>query len=82
VIISVSPRPEVSGAGVGGRFAALFAMVCLVVAGTLYFLLFPRKRTGILSEHAAEDILEECGSVATNSPPIDSRWIGQLAPGE
>ena len=83
VVINIGwPRPEVYGAGAWGRFAALLATVGLIVAGTLYFLLFPRKRSGILSEHAAEDILEECGSVATDSPPIDSRWIGQLAPGE
>jgi hypothetical protein len=54
----------------------------LIIAGVLYFLLFQRKRTGILSEHAAEDILEECRSAANENPPVERRWIGQLAPGE
>ena len=52
------PRPEIYGAGAWSRFAALLATLGLIVAGALYFLLFQRKRTGILSEHAAEDILE------------------------
>ena len=83
VVINIGwPRPEVYGAGAWGRFAAVLATLGLIVAGALYFLLFQRKRTGILSEHAAEDILEERRSVANNNPPIESRWIGQLAPGE
>jgi urea carboxylase system permease len=81
VVINIGwPRPEVYGASAWARFAAPFATLALIVAGTLYFLLFQRKRTGILSEHAAEAILE-AESVATDIPPIDSRWIGQLAPG-
>jgi urea carboxylase system permease len=83
VVINIGwPRPEVYGTSAWGRFAAVFATLGLMVAGVLYFLLFQRKRTGILSEHAAEDILEECRSVANDNPPIESRWIGQLAPGE
>jgi hypothetical protein len=82
VVINIGwPRPEFYGASPWGRFAAPLATLALVVAGALYFLLFQRRRTGILSEHAAEDILES-QSVATDGPPIDSRWIGQLAPGD
>jgi urea carboxylase system permease len=83
VVINIGwPRPEVYGTSARGRFAAVLATLGLIVAGALYFLLFQRKRTGILSEHAAEDILEECRSVAIENPPIESRWIAQLAPGE
>ncbi len=83
VVINIGwPRPEVYGESAWGRFAAVLATCGLVVAGAIYFLLFQRKRTGILSEHAAEDILEERRSVANDNPPIESRWIGQLAPGE
>ncbi len=82
VVINIGwPRPEVYGAERWGRFAAPLATLGLIVAGALYFLLFQRKRTGILAEHAAEDILES-RSVATDDPPIECRWIGQLAPGE
>jgi hypothetical protein len=72
---------EIYGSGVWSRFAAPLATLALIVAGTLYYLLFQRKRTGILSEHAAGDILNS-RDVAREDPPIERRWIGQLAPGE
>jgi urea carboxylase system permease len=75
------PRVEIYGSGAWSRFAAPLATLALIVAGTLYYLLFQRKRTGILSEHAAGDILNS-RNVAREDPPIERRWIGQLAHGE
>ncbi len=82
VVINIGwPRPEVYGVSPWGRHAAPLATLGLIALGALYFLLFQRKRTGVLSEHAAEAILE-VESGATDVPRIDSRWIGQLAPGD
>jgi hypothetical protein len=75
------PRTEVYGDGAWSRFAAPLATLALVLVGSVYFLLFQRGRTGILSEHAADDIIEY-RAVASDDPPIEGRWIGQLAPGE
>jgi urea carboxylase system permease len=76
------PRAEIYGAGTWSRFAAPLATLGLIVAGSIYYLVFQRKRTGILSEHMAEDILDECASVVSDQPRVETRWIGQLAPGE
>jgi urea carboxylase system permease len=82
VVINISwPRAFIYGSGGAGRFAALFATLGLIVAGTLYFLLFQRRRTGILAEHAAL-AFGEPGSVDADESAMDPRWIGQFAPGE
>jgi urea carboxylase system permease len=82
VVINVSwPRTEIYGSGGWSRFAAPLATLGLVVLGAVYFLLFKRRRTGILSEHAADDMLES-RTVAAEPGPSETRWLGQLAPGE
>jgi urea carboxylase system permease len=82
VVINISwPRAEIYGSGGWSRHAAPLATLGLIVIGAVYFLFSRRKRTGILSEHAVESILE-CKSVAAEQPPIESHWIGQLAPGD
>ena len=82
VVVNIGwPRPEVYGSGAWSRFSAPLATLTLIGAGTLYYVLFQRKRTGILSEHAADDMLES-RNVANDDTPIERRWIGQLAPGE
>jgi urea carboxylase system permease len=82
VVINISwPRAVIYGSGGWSRFAALLATLGLIVAGTLYFLLFQRRRTGILAEHAAH-VFVEPESVGADESAIDPRWIGQLAPGE
>jgi len=82
VIINISwPRPEIYGSGGWGRFAAPLATLGLTIVGLIYFFIFQHKRRGILAEHAARDILE-VPFVAADQPPIETRWIGQLAPGE
>ncbi len=82
VVINIGwPRAEIHGSGDGSRFAALLATLGLIIAGTIYYLLFQRKRTGILLEHAVGDGIQ-CQSSATDNRPVDPRWIGQLAPGE
>jgi urea carboxylase system permease len=82
IVINIGwPRPEVYGAGEWSRFAAPLATLALIGVGSLYFLFFQRGRTGVLAEHAANDIMEY-RSVGSDDPPIERRWIGQLAPGE
>jgi urea carboxylase system permease len=82
IVVNIGwPRAEIYGSGSWGRFAAPLATLALIVVGTLYLWIFQRKRTRILSEHAADDMLEG-GSVASDVAPIECRWIGQLAPGE
>jgi urea carboxylase system permease len=82
VIINISwPRSEVYGSGRWGRFAAPLATTGLIAVGALYFMLVQRKRSGTLTEHAIDDILE-MRSVASGDPQIEPRLISQLAPGE
>jgi hypothetical protein len=82
VVINISwPRAEIYGSGGWSRFAALLATLGLIAAGTIYFLLFQRRRTGILAEHAAEQLVES-ESILDDNSALSTRWIGQLAPGE
>jgi urea carboxylase system permease len=54
VVINIGwPRPEIYGSGHWGRFAAPLATLALIIPGASYYLLFQRKRTGILAKHAA-----------------------------
>jgi urea carboxylase system permease len=82
VVVNISwPRAEIYGEGEWGRFAAPLATLGLIVAGAAYFLIFQRKRSGILSEHAADDIVD-CPAAATDDQPLETRWLRQLAPGD
>jgi urea carboxylase system permease len=82
VVINISwPRTEIYGSGLWSRFAAPLATLGVLLVGGVYFLVSKRGHTGVLSEHAADDILET-GSEAAELGPPETRWIGQLAPGE
>jgi hypothetical protein len=82
VVINISwPRAEIYGSGGWSRFAALLATLGLIAAGTMYYLLFQRRRTGILAEHTAELVVESESILADNSA-LGTRWIGRFAPGE
>ena len=82
VVINIGwPRPEIYGSGAWSRFAAPLATLGLIVSGAIYFLLFQRKRTGILSEHAAEGILE-CRSIAAIDRRSKAAGSVNSAPGE
>jgi urea carboxylase system permease len=82
LVINISwPRALIYGSDGWGRFAAVFATLGVIVAGTLYFLLFQRRRTGILEEHAAEPFVDS-ESILADDSALGARWIGHLAPGE
>jgi urea carboxylase system permease len=75
------PRAEIYGSDPFGRFAAPLATLGLIAVGLTYFLLVQRRRTGILTEHAAEVFLDR--QVATSDPRvIGDGWNCQLAPGD
>ncbi len=83
VVINISwPRAEVYGSGRFSRFAAPLATLGLVATGSIYYLLVQRNRTGILTEHAASDLLDEESSTTTGALPTEHHWIGQLAHGD
>jgi hypothetical protein len=82
VVINVGwPRAQIYGSGEWGRFAAPLATLVLIASGSLYFLLFQRKRTGTLAEHVATEIPNHL-SLGSPAPSLEAGWIGQLAPGE
>ncbi len=82
VVINVGwPRPEIYGAGPWERFAAPSATLILIASGSFYFLLFQRKRSGVLLEHVAESVLDLRPMDSTNRP-IESGWNVQLATGD
>ncbi len=49
-----------------GRFAAPLATLALIVPGAVYYLLFQRKRTGILAKHAADPVMTSSNSTAAS----------------
>jgi amino acid transporter len=68
VVINIGwPRPSIYGAGGLSRFGAPLATIALIVTGATYFLLFQRKRTGILAKHAAESPLSAKSPVGSNA---------------
>jgi len=69
VVVNIGwPRAEIYGAGRWSRFTAPLATIALIVAGATYFLLFQRKRTGILAEHAARSRAEGGGRRTEEGP--------------
>jgi len=75
VVINIGwPRPEIYGSDHWGRFAAPLATLALIVPGATYFLLFQRKKTGILAEHAAEQILDGQAESLCNLPVASGHW--------
>jgi urea carboxylase system permease len=82
VVINVGwPRVAIYGSDQWGRYAAPLATLALVGVGWIYFMLVQRKRTGTLTEHAAEEAKEE-PAVGSSDAFIETSWIGQLAGGE
>ena len=64
-----------------GRFAALLSTGFLFGLGGLYYLVFQRRRTGILPDHAAEEI-PDAGPMDLDVLAGPGGLIGQFAPGE
>ena len=75
VVINIGwPRSEIYGSARWGRFAAPLATLALIVPGATYFLLFQRKKTGILAEHAAEQILDGQAESHGNVQVASGQW--------
>ena len=54
VVVNMSwPRAAIYGTDRWGRFAAVLATAGLIGLGVLYYLAVPRRRAGILAEHAS-----------------------------
>jgi urea carboxylase system permease len=82
VVINISwPRSVVYGDHAWGRFAAPLATLSLIVAGSAYYVLYQRKRSGILPVHAAAEILDLPALEPQNST-VENGWIDWHAPGE
>ncbi|MFI5459798.1 MAG: amino acid permease [Isosphaerales bacterium] len=73
VVINIGwPRPEIYGPDRWGRFAAPLATLALIVPGATYFLLFQRKRTGILAELAASEVPDGPNESSSCQLPVAS----------
>lgn len=82
LIVNMSwPRAEIYGTDPWGRFAALISTGVLLGLGAAYYLAFQRKRTGILPDHAAED-MPGTGTIDLDVLAGPGGLIGQFAPGE
>jgi len=82
VVINVAwPRAEIYGTGPWGRYAAPLATLILIASGTIYFLLLQRKRSGVLEEHSAENVLDS-PPVDTTDRSIEMGWNIHLATGD
>ena len=58
IVVNMSwPRAEIYGADPWGRYAAILVTAMLLGLGLLYYLAVQRRRTGILSEHAAPSLM-------------------------
>jgi amino acid transporter len=75
------PRTEIYGSHPWGRFAAPLGTLALVGAGTAYYLLYQRKRTGIVLQHRAGESLDG-SSLESKNPTIEARAQVRLVPGE
>jgi hypothetical protein len=82
MVVNMSwPRVEIYGADPWGRYAGVLATVLLLGLGLIYYLAVQRRRTGILSEHAAPSLLGG-GSLDLDVLANSSALITQLAPGD
>ena len=76
VVINISwPRTAIYGTDPWGRFAAPLATLALIAAGAAYYLLYQRKRTGIVPRHAARAKALTGRVTESKNPTIESRWI-------
>jgi hypothetical protein len=75
------PRVEIYGDDPWGQYAAVIATVLLLGLGLSYYLAVQRRRTGILSEHAAPSLLGG-GSLDLDVLANSNGLITQLAPGD
>ena len=74
-------RAEIYGSDPRGRFAAVLATAALIAIGGLYYLVFQRRRTGILAEHAAQRLLA-AEAIDLEVLGNSSGFITGLAPGD
>jgi urea carboxylase system permease len=82
VVTNISwPRAEIYGEHPWGRFAAPLATLSLITGGAAYYVLYQRKRSGIVPVHAATEILDQTALESKNQS-VENRWIGWQAPGE
>jgi urea carboxylase system permease len=82
LVVNMSwPRSEFYGDDPVGRFAALLSTGILVGIGGVYYLVFQRGRTGILPDHATEEISAP-GAMDLNVLAGPGGLVGQFAPGE
>jgi urea carboxylase system permease len=82
VVINIGwPRSEIYGEHPWGRFASPLATLSLIAAGAAYYVLYQRKRSGIVPVHAAGEELDQM-AVELKNPGVEYRWIGRHAPGE
>jgi amino acid transporter len=82
IVVNMSwPRVEIYGNDPWGQYAAVIATVLLLGSGLFYYLAVQRRRTGILSEHAAPSLLGG-GSLDLDVLAKSNGLITQLAPGD
>jgi urea carboxylase system permease len=82
IVVNMSwPRVEIYGEDPWGQYAAVIATVLLLGLGLFYYLAVQRRRTGILSEHAAPRLLGG-GSLDLDVLANSNGLITQLAPGD
>jgi amino acid transporter len=82
LVVNMSwPRVEIYGDDPWGQYAAVIATVLLLGLGSFYYLAVQRRRTGILSEHAAPSLLGG-GSLDLDVLANSNGLITQLAPGD
>jgi urea carboxylase system permease len=82
VVINMSwPRLEIYGEHPWGRFAAPLATLSLVAGGGAYYVLYQRKRTGIVAVHSAAESLDR-STVESKNQTVENGWIGLYATGE
>ncbi len=75
------PRTEIYGNDRWGRFAAPLSTLALITAGAAYYVLYQRKRTGIVLGHSADEGLDRPCEESKNAT-IDPRWRAGFVPGE
>jgi amino acid transporter len=82
IVVNMSwPRVTIYGTDPWGRYSAVIATAVLLGLGLCYYLTVQRRRTGILSEHAAPSLLGE-GSLNLDVLANSNGLVSQLAPGD